>query len=203
MRVVIFGGGSVGRTLVRLLEGKQYAITIVDENKELCDMLANESGAQVICGDATNPELLDELRLGDVDFVFAVTGNEEVNFLISVYAKQHANAKKVISRASEANYSRLMKRLDVEPLIPELTLAQELANKVTTPTISLLLDPTYSHVELVEQEVAGKLENKKVSEVGKKKDYVIVSVFEGGKFVYPEPDLVLERGMRVIVVRHT
>jgi len=201
MKIIIFGGGRVGRTLVQILSAKKYDITLVDSSKEVCDYLASEYNINVVCEDATDPNLLDELKLNTADFVFAVTGNEEINFLVSVYAK-HSNAKRVISRGSEAKYSKLMERLGVEPLIPELTLARDLANAVMTPVISLMLDPTYSHIELIEQDVNGNLVNKKVREVNKKKNFTVVSLFQDNKFISPEPDTPLKKGMKIVVIKH-
>lgn len=201
MKIIIFGAGRVGTTLVKILEQKKFSIVVVDGSKDVCDLLASESEVSVICGNATDPDLLDELKMSEADFIFAVTGNEEVNFLISIYAK-HTNAKRVISRASEAKYSKLMERLGVEPLIPELTLARDLANSVMTPTISLMLDPTYSHVELIEQTVEGSLDGKTVKDVGKKKGFTIISVFGEGKFVYPDANLILRKGMKIVAIKH-
>jgi Trk K+ transport system NAD-binding subunit len=115
---------------------------------------------------------------------------------------RHMNARRVISRASEEKYSQLMGKLGVEPLVPEQTLARELANMVLNPLISRMLDPTFSGVEMFEKEVSGDMRNKTVSDAGKKHDFLIVSVFSEGKFVPPSPDFVLKEGMTVVVVRH-
>ena len=108
MRVLIFGAGRVGTNLARFLE-KKHDFTVVDMEKSVCDRLASESDFNVVCGDTTDPMLLDDLKLGSADFVFAVTGHEEANFLVALYAKQ-ARAKRVVCRASEPKYSKLMER---------------------------------------------------------------------------------------------
>ncbi|HLD60397.1 MAG TPA: TrkA family potassium uptake protein [Candidatus Bilamarchaeaceae archaeon] len=201
MRIIIFGAGRVGITLAGILVQRKYNITIIDEKQETCDILAGDMDCKVICGDATDPNLLDQMEMDDVDFVFSVTGNEEVNFLSSVYSKS-TKARRVICRASEVKYSRLMERLGIEPLIPELSLGRELANIVMAPVISLMLDPSYSHIEMIEQDVKGKLENKTVGDVGSKKNFTIVSVFKDGTFLSPEPDLVLTKDMKIVVIKH-
>ncbi len=201
MNIVIFGAGRVGRALTLILEGRKHKVTIIDENRSVCDEIAGEANANVICGDVSDPSLLEELKLDKADCVFAVTGSEETNFLVSVYAK-HMSAKKVISRASEAKYSRLMEKLGVIPLIPELTLARELANAVLNPMISMMLDPTYSKIDMFEKEVAGPLKDKTVAEANEKNKYAIVSIIENGEFRPPAPDLVLREGMTVVVVKH-
>ncbi len=200
MKILIFGAGRVGTNLAMLLD-KKHQIVLVDEDKEKCDRVASESDIHVICGDATNPELLDELKLGEADFIFAVTGNEEANFLVSLYAK-NAKAKKVVCRASEPKYSKLMERLEVEPLLPEWTLARELASMVMHPVITLLLDPRFSQIEMIEKEVGGGLDNKTVQEASDKEKATIAAIYDGEKFQPAAPDFQLKKGMKVVVVKH-
>ena len=200
MKVIVFGGGKVGRALLMSL-GKKHKITIVDREREICDMIAGESNANVICGDATDPDLLEELKIGEADYIFAVTGSEETNFLVSVYAK-HVNAKKVISRASDMKYSSLMERLGVQPLVPETTLARELANMVQNPLISTMLDPSDSNIEMLEKEVNGGMKDKTVEQVQEKNDFTIISVYDQGKFLFPSSDFKLKEGMKIVVVKH-
>ena len=199
-RIVIFGAGRTGSALLRILEKGKNKITVVEMEKEKCDELAAESNAVIVHGDATDPELLDELKLKEADYVFAVTGNEETNFLSSVYAKQEGSGK-VISKVSEAKHSLLLERLGVETVIAEYTLAKELANRVATPTIYKMLNPLESNVEMVEKIVDKGMSGKRISKINKDKDYTIVSVFEEGRFIVAKPDQSLKEGTRVVILR--
>ncbi len=200
MKLLIFGAGRVGTNLATFLE-KKHDVTIVEINKDVCDRLASESNFHVICGDTTDPELLDELKLGEADFIFAVTGHEEANFLIALYAK-HAKCKRVICRASEPKYSKLMQRLGVEPLLPEWTLARELASMVMHPVITLLLDPQFSQIEMLEKEVSGSLDGKSIADASKKEKATIAAIYDGEQFQPASPDLVLKKGMKIVYVKH-
>lgn len=186
--------------MLKILEAQKHSITLVEENTGLCEDIAAESGAMVMNGDVTNPEILDEIKVKDSEFVFAVTGNEETNFLAAVYAKQ-AGAKKVISRVSEAKHSILLQRLGVETVIPEFTLARELANRVSSPTIFRLLNPLESNVELVERRVDSGMSGKSIGKVNENQRYNIIATFHEGKFRVAKPNDKLEDGMKVIVVR--
>ncbi|MBN2122509.1 TrkA family potassium uptake protein [Candidatus Micrarchaeota archaeon] len=200
MRILIFGAGRVGLNLAKFLE-KKHEVIVLDRDKDVCDRIASESDLQVICGDTTDPDRLDQLKLGTADFVFAVTGHEEANFLVSLYAK-HARAKRVVCRASEAKYSRLMERLEVEPLLPESTLARELANMVMHPVISQLLDPRFSQIEMLEKEVTGGMVNKSVAEASESQKFTIAAVYDGRDFQPAEPSFILQKGMKIVVVKH-
>lgn len=199
-KIIIFGAGRTGNALLRILERGNNKVTIIEQDKLICDELASETRAVVIHGDATEPELLDELKLREVDYVFAVTGNEETNFLSSVYAKQEG-AGKVISKVSEAKHSLLLERLGVETVIAEYTLAKELANRVATPTIYKMLNPLESNVEMVEKIVDKGMSGKRINKINKDKDYTIVSVFDEGTFVVAKPDKTLKEGTRIVILR--
>ncbi|MDD5096443.1 MAG: TrkA family potassium uptake protein [Candidatus ainarchaeum sp.] len=200
MKVVIFGAGRVGRGLLRILEKQRHTVIVVEENKDVCEEIAVESNATVINGDATTPELLDEIKIEGMDHVFAVTGNEETNFLASVYSKQ-AGAKNVISRVSEAKHSLRLQRLGVETVISEFTLARDLANRVSSPTIFKLLNPIESNVELAEKKVDGGMAGKMVADVNRQQKYNIVAIFHEGKFHVPGADAMLQEGMKIIIIR--
>jgi trk system potassium uptake protein TrkA len=202
MRIIIFGAGRVGTFLVKSLEEKkQLKITIIDEDKEVCEMLAAQTNVNVVHGDATDPKLLDELQLKDSSFLFSLTVNEEVNFLASVYSKQ-LGAEHVISRSSEPKYSKILEKLRIDPLLPEMTLARELANMVVSPVISKMLDPTYSHIDLMEKDVNSDLDGLKVADAAKKKGFVIISIYENGEFRAPGPRVELKKGMKIVVLKY-
>ncbi len=201
MNIIIFGAGRVGRALLRTLEGKKHKIIVIDSSREVCDEVAAESNSHVICGDVSDPHVLEDVLPAKADYIFAVTGSEETNFLAAMYAK-HMGAKQVVSRASDVRYSMLMEKLGVEPLIPELTLARELANMVLNPRIFQMLDPSNSNIEMYEKKVAGGLKGITVAEANDRNNFSIISVQKEGKFHRPDPKMVLEEGMNIVVVKH-
>ena len=200
-KIVIFGAGRTGSALLRILEKSgNNKITIVEEKKEICDELAAESKELIVHGDAADPELLDELKLNEADYVFAVTGNEETNFLTSIYAKQEGTVK-VISKVTEAKHSFLLERLKIETIIAEYTLAKELANRVTSPVIYKMLNPLESDVEMFEKTVDSKMDGKKVGKINKDNKYEIIALFDEGKFIVAKPENVLKEGMKIVIIR--
>ncbi|MFH1107454.1 MAG: TrkA family potassium uptake protein [Candidatus Micrarchaeota archaeon] len=199
MKVVILGAGKVGMTLLQLLEGTQHEITVVDRSKEVCDALASESRAVMVCGDCTDPQVLDSLRLKGKDYVVAVSGEEEVNFLAAAYAKQ-AGAKKVIARSHSRKHALMLQKLGIDALIPEMTLAKELANQIMNPTISLMLNPGDSNLELFEAEIPHKMDGKSVVEALRDPGVSILALFDGEKFTLPKPADELKAGVKAVVV---
>jgi len=199
LNVVIFGAGKVGLTLLQLLENSDHGITIVDKNKEVCDLIASESRAVVVHGDCTDPELLDSLKLEGMDFVVGVSGEEEVNFLAAIYAKQ-AGARHIIARSNSRQHSAILQKLGIDAMIPEITLARDLANQIVNPTIFAMLNPGESNVELFEIQITKKQDGEKVHEAVKHPGVSILALFDGKKFSLPKPTDRLKAGTIAIVV---
>lgn len=199
-KVVIIGAGSVGKTLLDILESRKHKIWVVDENREVCNALATERAVSVIFGDATDPALLDELDLKEMDYVFAVTGTDETNFLSGVYAKQ-AGAKKVICRVRSVKNSRLLDKLGIESVISEFTLAAELANRVSSPAIHKLLSPQESRLEFVEKIADKGMHEKEICEIIKDKNTHAIAIYDGKKFRIAKQNEKVQEGSTIIILR--
>ena len=199
-KVVIFGAGNVGRTLLEILEQRKHKIWIIDERREVCNELASQKSASVIHGDVTDPSLLDELDLKEMDYIFAVSGSEEANFLAGVYAKQ-AGAQKVICRVDSLKHSKLLEKLGIESVVSEFTLASELANRVSSPLIHKLLNPAESRLELVEKEADKNLKGKSVKEYERDQNFHVVAIYNEGKYRLAKPMERIKEGDRLIILR--
>jgi len=199
-KIILLGGGNVGSTLLELLEEHNHKITIVEEDKDKCNDLATEKDIVVVNGDATDPKLLDEKELEDADFVLAVTGSEEANFLSGVYAK-NAGAKKVICRVKSAKYSKLLQKLEITGVASEYSLAVELANMISSPTIYNLLNPFHSGLELVEKEADKDMIGKTILDIQLDKSAIVIAFVKGHKYAPAKLHVEIEKGMRLIILR--
>jgi trk system potassium uptake protein TrkA len=198
MRIVVFGAGRVGMNLMKLLKSAHAEIVIVDTERDKCEVLAAETNAIVVCGDCTDPEILEDLRLDEADYVFAITGEEETNFLTSMYAK-NAGTRHVIARCDSLKHSFVMEKLGIEALVPETTLAQELANRVLNPTIFKMLSPEEGNLDLFELKIPDHVRGKRVGDVFKQKDITLLALYDGEKFTLPHGNDRIDGKKAVIV----
>lgn len=73
--------------------------------------LANEMDAEVICGDGTEIEVLDDAGTKNADCFIAVTGSDQDNLVASQLAKKEFRAKKVIIRANDPRNLKALRTL--------------------------------------------------------------------------------------------
>ena len=78
----------------RILIQSGIRVTIIEINPSRCDVLSELlPEATIICGDATDQDLLSEEGLEQAQGFAALTGLDEENILLSLYANDVSNAK--------------------------------------------------------------------------------------------------------------
>ena len=101
MRIVIVGGGKLGYHLATIMLDRKHDVRLIEKNKLSCMRLANELDVEVICGDGTEIETLEDAGTQNADCFIAVTGQDQDNLVASQLAKRQFKAIKVIARAND------------------------------------------------------------------------------------------------------
>ena len=95
MNIVIMGGGKVGESLARrILEGRRHEVRIIESDRARSLQLANALDVEIICGDGTNIDMLENAGVRDADCFIAISGDDANNLVASQLAKQYFGAKK-------------------------------------------------------------------------------------------------------------
>ena len=106
-RVIIAGGGNIGKRLAKALEGR-YQVKIVDHNQKTAKRLSEElEKTIVLLGDGADEELLLEENIENTDVFCAMTNDDEANILSAMLAKR-LGARKVMSLINRAAYVDLV-----------------------------------------------------------------------------------------------
>jgi len=104
MKIAIAGGGKLGLRIIDTLMGGDHSITLIDKDEELVQRLSQTLDVAIVCGNAKEVTLLEEIGIGDYDCLIAATDRDEKNLVIGTLAK-HLGAQKVIVRARDPEHS--------------------------------------------------------------------------------------------------
>jgi trk system potassium uptake protein len=137
-RIIIVGGGRIGREVARkLLDKKGHGkglllnkifkslrlrrykrnLVLIDRNYEKCKMLSEQfPEALVINGDISEEELLDEGDYSNYDLLISATENQELNLVTCLYAKS-LGIHRTVSLVNKNNFLRIASHLDVDTTI--------------------------------------------------------------------------------------
>jgi trk system potassium uptake protein TrkA len=87
-RLLIAGGGNIGRKLARTLE-KRYQVKVLERSRERARSIAEELlNSIVLVGDCADEDLLREENIDQTDVYMALTNDDEANILSAMLAKR-------------------------------------------------------------------------------------------------------------------
>lgn len=97
-RAIIVGGGSVGSRVASILGDYGHDPVIVEQDADRCDQFRTSRHGQVIHGDATRRELLDQADPARADVFAALTGTAETNHALCRRVKARPATIRTIAR---------------------------------------------------------------------------------------------------------
>ncbi|KPK47308.1 MAG: potassium transporter peripheral membrane component [Thiotrichales bacterium SG8_50] len=110
-RVMLAGGGNIGRRLAASLETRGFSVKLIDHNpirsREVAEHLQKTI---VLLGDAADEELLMQEGIADTDVFCALTNDDEANILSAMLAKR-LGARKVMSLINRGSYVDLVQNV--------------------------------------------------------------------------------------------
>lgn len=145
---VIVGAGRIGFNLAKSM-AENHDITIIDKDKSTCQKVDGILDCYVIQGTGTNTKILEEADVSKSDFFVAATGNDEVNLLSSVYAKEHG-VKKIVSRLNNTEHEDIFKKLNIRVVNPERSAMRFIARNIVRPTAQSLVSIGEGDAEIIE-----------------------------------------------------
>ena len=115
--VFIVAGSRVTRYLLPRLERNKMRAKVVEKNEAVADQLAAEfPDVEVILADGTDQAILREERLQNYDAVVALTGIDEENMLISLYAAQEG-VKKTITKVNRTGLLNVIQNAGLQAIV--------------------------------------------------------------------------------------
>jgi trk system potassium uptake protein TrkA len=124
MRIVIIGAGNAGRQLAMRLCEEKHSVVMVDASPEA--LAQAEAGLDIltICGQGSNPAVLEEAQADKSDLLIAVTDNDEVNILACLFAHS-AGVKGKIARVTNPRYIHGFPHYDLHAMGIDLVINQK------------------------------------------------------------------------------
>ncbi|MBQ9510690.1 MAG: Trk system potassium transporter TrkA [Clostridia bacterium] len=207
--VLIVGGGTIAIYLAQQLIENNIRVKILEMSEKRCEELSEKlPKATIINGNGSDESLLSEEGVEKYDACVALTGIDEENIVISLYAK----AKKIptiISKVNNSSLLRMINSLTLENTIsPKQITSNHIARYVrskqndhgaSVQTLYKLVENQVEAVEFIvsdnEKCIGIPLRNLKL-----KSGILIACIVRGGKTLIPGGDDTIEINDNVIVV---
>jgi trk system potassium uptake protein TrkA len=206
MKVVITGAGKVGRHLAEDLSDRGHDITVIEQDKAAATRAAMElpEAVNVLLGDACEPYVLEEAKLGEADVLVAATGDDEDNLVSSLLAKQEFAVPRVLARVNHSsNEWMFTEQWGVDAAVsPPHILTALVEEAVTVGDVVRLLKLERGKVALVELTLGegSNVAGRPMYELRLPLDSAIVAIVRDEHVVIPQPETVLVEGDEIMAI---
>jgi len=196
MRVIIVGGGRVGRGLAERLEDRGENVVIVDSDQAVIETARN-AGFTAHHGDGTDTGVLRAAGVENAKIVAAATPNDDANLLIAQLTNSKYDVETVIARVNTPDNVDAFEELGVRAISANDAIAHEMDNAIERPALSEWMTELGRAGDVQEIEVtAERLVGKSIRELD---DYLpdgvlIALVSRDGDSQLPDPELTLRHG---------
>lgn len=206
MNVVVTGAGNVGRHLADDLAGRSHVVTLIEQNTTVATRARRElsDSVTVVLGDACEPYVLEEAKVGEADALVAATGDDEDNLVTSLLAKQEFAVPRVLARVNHSkNEWMFTEQWGVDAAVsPPHILTALVEEAVSVGDLVRLLKLERGKVTLVEVvlEESSVAAGRPMYELRLPVDSAVVAIIREGHVVIPQPETVLAAGDEIMAI---
>lgn len=208
-KALIVGGGPITYYLCDLLEGSGISCTVVEKDIARCTELANEfDKVTVINADPTDEDTLKEEGIGHADAFVALTGLDEENILLSLFAKK-SGSRKLITKINRIDFDDITSQLDLDSIVyPKNITADTIVsyvramNKTAGSNIETVYSLFKGRIEAAEFTVSegSPIIGKPLMQLSLKPGVLIATIQRGRTQIAPRGQDVIEAGDSVVIV---
>ncbi len=196
-RVMIAGGGNIGRRLAARLE-RDYEVKLIDHNKATCAQLADQlHRTLVLQGDATDEDLLEQENIESIDVFCALTNDDEDNIMSALLAKR-MGANRVIALINRSAYVNLVQGGEIDIAIsPAQATVGPLLSKIRRGDMAAVHSLRRGAAEVLEIVVHGdfktsKVVGRRIGDVALPEGASIAAIIRGEEVVMAHHDTLVE-----------
>ncbi len=203
-RVMIVGGGNIGRRLALALED-DFQVKIIEYSKKACETLAEDlRSGLVLQGDGTDENLLESEHVGEVDVFCALTNDDENNIMSALLAKR-SGARKVIALINRSAYVGLVQggKIDIALSPAHVTIGSLLAyvRRGDVAAVHSLRRGAAEVLELIAHgdHRSSRVVGRRIDEIDLPKGATIGAILRNGEVIMGHHDRLIEPEDHVIV----
>ena len=206
--VFIVGGGRVCYYLSKELLKSNTSVKIMESDLERCKFLSEAlPKVDVVNSDATDQQGLQEENIKGADACAVLTGSDETNVIVSLYAVKN-KVQKVITKIANENVIDMVENMDLDSIVsPKTVIANHILRYVRATNVfaSDVINNLYKLNDKTEALEFTVNENfvyigKKLKDLRLRSNTLIGGIVRGNQFILPSGESEFNVGDRVIVV---
>ena len=192
--ILVIGGGKITTYLVDALVKAKYNVKVIEKDYNRCLELSELlPGASIVHGDGSDQLLLEEEGIDSCDAIVCLTGLDEENIIISLYAQKKL-VSKIITKVNKESFARLLETIGSGSIISpkDITASRVISyvratSNIHGSNIVKLYKLVNNRVEAIEfiAKANSKLLNISLKDLSLKKNVLIASIIRNSEVIIP------------------
>lgn len=201
--ILLVGGGKLALKLAQRLEGGSLHIRLIEQNQARCNFLVEQLHHTIVLhGDGTDKELLEQEDISGMDLVVTLTGDEEINVLCSLLARQ-LGARRTITRLNKFAYFSIAGAIGLGHIIsPRLSAINSILQYVRRGKVISSFSLKGEEGEILEAialESSG-IVGKPLKDLKFPKGALVLAILRGEESIIPKGTTAIQPQDRVIIL---
>jgi len=201
-KIMILGGGKIGKGVAKKLEEKKLRITLVESNREKSFQIASDlKKTMVVQADGTEIDALAREGMLDMDAFIATTSDDENNLIACLLAK-HLRIQKTIALVNKTTYLPLMPVIGIDSTVNiHLATVTAIHRFIRTGSILSIASFHGMDAEAIEFNVtrSERFGKKSLKQLHLPDGVLIAAIVRGEDVIVPYGDSLIQSGDKVIV----
>lgn len=213
-KILIFGAGAVGSSVAEALTTEGNDVVLIDRDESVLSRLESRLDLTTICGDASDPDVIENADIENAGLVLAVTDHDDTNIVICQFAHMMGHTPTIIARLRNPVFVRRRDKLfgtgsekiGIDEIIsPEQLVTDQILLLIDNPGALQIVEFAQRKVRLVaiRAEHTGKLVNCKIEEVRDHMpnvDVRVAAIYRQDRPIIPTGDTVLKANDEVFFI---
>ena len=207
--VILIGGGRISFYLAKLLLESGMKVKIIENNMDRCEEIAEYlPKVDIVFGDGTDRSLLEEEGIDRVDSVVALTGIDEENMIISMYASSR-KVDKIVTKVNRSSFADLMESTGVYSIVTPKNITADMiiryaramksAQDTEMRTLYRIVNNRAEVMEFIVNKESA-LTSKPLAQIRMKKNVLVAAILRKNKIFIPDGESTISVGDTVLIV---
>ncbi len=203
-RIMIAGGGNIGKGLAKALQDKYYVKLLEMDSKQAMQISDELERSIVLHADASNQQILMDENIDQMDVFVAVTNKDEANIMSAMLAKR-MGARKTMVLINSAAYTDLLQGNDIDIAIsPQHTTTSSLLSHIRRGDVDNVYTLRRGAAEAMEAiahgtEDTSKVVGKAIGDIELPKGTTIGAIVRDDKVIIAHHNIVIQTNDHVIL----
>lgn len=203
MQIILVGGGKLIYHLAKNLISKGHFVIIINKDYDYSRELSRQLKGTVICGEASDPNILEDAGAYKTDILVSLTQKDQDNLFICSMAKKYFDIKRTIALVNNPDNESLFKRLGIDVIFNVTDLLsslieQNLAAEGITNLISLE-DGNLSLAQYIVPADAPSI-GKKIKDIELPLSIVLGGIIRNGDIIIPRGETIIKTGDKILII---